>query len=257
MNYNLREAMFRLWYWYVNRADKNAEVLFMNFGYSDKQYRVEIDEQCEPNRYPIQLYHHLTNEVEIKNRDIIEIGCGRGGGLHYITRDFLPNSAKGIDINKQAVSFCNRFYNHKGLTFAQGDAQKLPLSDNSCDVLINVESSHRYPRVNEFLKEVTRILRPGGHFLYTDFRYDHEMEEMKRLIKTSGMTIIKEKMINKEVITALELDDLRKRKLIIKLAPGFLHKIAFNFAGVIDSVTYNQFVSNKYVYFSYVLKKEQ
>jgi hypothetical protein len=69
------------------------------------------------------------------------------------------------------------------------------------------------------------------------------------------MKIIKERLINQEVIAALELDDMRKRNLIKKLAPGFLHKIAFNFAGVIDSVTYKQFVSNKYVYFSYVLKK--
>lgn len=55
----------------------------MNFGYSDKQQRVVLDEQSEPNRYPMQLYHHLTSEVEIHNRDI-EVGCGRGGGLHYI-----------------------------------------------------------------------------------------------------------------------------------------------------------------------------
>ena len=110
MNYNLREGLFRIWYWYVNKADKNAEVLFMNFGYSDKQQRVVLDEQSEPNRYPMQLYHHLTSEVEIHNRDIIEVGCGRGGGLHYIARNFSPSSARGIDINKQAVSFCNRFH---------------------------------------------------------------------------------------------------------------------------------------------------
>ena len=257
MNYNLREGLFRIWYWYVNKAHKNAELLFMNFGYSDKQQRVVLDEQSEPNRYPMQLYHHLTSEVEIHNRDIIEVGCGRGGGLHYIARNFSPSSARGIDINKQAVSFCNRFYNLKGLSFAHGDAQKLTLPENSCDVLINVESSHRYPRIAEFLQEVTRILRPGGHFLYTDFRYDYEMDDMKRLLEMSGMTIIKERLINQEVIAALELDDMRKRRLIQKLAPRFLHKIAFNFAGVIDSVTYNQFVSNKYVYFSYVLQKEQ
>ena len=255
MNLNLREGLFRLWYWYVNKADKNAEVLFMNFGYSDSGQYIELDAQSEPNRYPMQLYHHLTSDIGIKNKDIVEIGCGRGGGLHYIARNFSPASAKGIDINKQAVSFCNRFYKLKGLTFAQGDAQKLSLADNSCDVLINVESSHRYPRISEFLKEVSRILRPDGHFLFTDFRYDHEMDEMKKLLEESGMKIIKERLINQEVIAALELDDMRKRNLIKKLAPGFLHKIAFNFAGMIDSMTYKQFVSNKYVYFSYVLKK--
>ncbi|MBT3588310.1 MAG: hypothetical protein HN507_06635 [Flavobacteriaceae bacterium] len=67
--------------------------------------------------------------------------------------------------------------------------------------------------------------------------------------------IVKERNINQEVITALELDDLRKRSLVKKLRPKFLHKIALNFSGTIGSETYNQFVSNKYIYFSYILTK--
>ncbi|BDX38885.1 hypothetical protein CYCD_22400 [Tenuifilaceae bacterium CYCD] len=69
------------------------------------------------------------------------------------------------------------------------------------------------------------------------------------------MTVVNENIINKEVIAALELDDNRRRKLIKKLAPKFLHKIALNFAGTVGSDTYNKFASNKYIYFSYVLKK--
>ena len=69
------------------------------------------------------------------------------------------------------------------------------------------------------------------------------------------MSVFKERFINKEVIAALESDDERKRKLVKKLAPKFLHRIALNFAGTIGSETYNQFVSRKYIYFSYVLKK--
>lgn len=255
MKINFREGLFRIWYWYVNKKDKNAEILFLNFGYSDRNQQIVIDEQNEHNRYSIQLYHHLASAIDLKNKDIVEIGCGRGGGLSYITKNFSPASAKGIDLNKQAVSFCSRYYILNGLSFSQGDAQKLSLENNTCDVVINVESSHRYPDITAFLREVSRILRPNGHFLFTDFRYDHEMEDMKKYLELSGMIILKERFINPEVISALELDDIRKRKLIRKLAPGFLHKLALNFAGTIGSETYNQFTSSKYIYFSYVLKK--
>jgi len=78
---------------------------------------------------------------------------------------------------------------------------------------------------------------------------------MKKELELSGMSVVKERFINKEVIAALELDDERKRKLIKKLIPEFLHKIALNFAGTIGSETYNRFLSHKYIYFSYVLKK--
>lgn len=255
MKFSFIESKFRIWYWYVNKIDKNAEVLFMNFGYNDKDQHIEMDEKTEPDRYSVQLYHHLASETDIKNKDIVEIGCGRGGGLSYVTRTFSPATARGIDLDNLAVSFCNRHYALNGLSFLQGDAQKLSLENNTCDVVINVESSHRYPDMTAFLGEVTRVLRPGGHFLFTDFRYDYEMDDIRRDLELSGMTIVKEKIINPEVLSALEEDDERRRKLIKKMTPKFLHKTALNFAGTIGSETYNQFASREYIYFSYILKK--
>lgn len=252
---NLRENFFRIWYWYVNKVDKNAEILFMNYGYHDENQKVTIDGHNEHNRYSIQLYHHLASAAEIQNKDIVEIGCGRGGGLSYIAKKFSVASALGVDLNKQAVAFCNKHHKVDGLSFRHGDAQNLDLAHNTCDIVLNVESSHHYPNMQAFLHEVHRILRPGGYFLFTDFRYDFEMEDMKKLLETSGLTVMKENLINKEVVVALELDDKRKRELIKKLAPKFLHKIALNFAGTVGSDTYNKIASNNYVYFSYVLRK--
>ena len=249
MKFNFRERLFRILYWYVNKVDKNADILFMNFGFSDIDQEIQMDKQNGPEQYSVQLYHHLTSAIEIKNKDIVEIGCGRGGGLYYITRNFSPASAIGVDLDKDAVSFCNRHYRLDGLSFLHGNAQDLSLKDNSCDVVINVESSHRYPDMTAFLGEVSRVLRPNGYFLFTDFRYDYEIEDMKKELALSGMSVIKEKFINKEVVTALELDDERRRLLVKKLAPKFLHRIALDFCGTVGSETYNQFASHKYIYF--------
>lgn len=250
-----REILFRIWYWYVNKIDKNAEILFMNYGYHNNNQQITIDEQNEHNRYPIQLYHHLASTVEIKNKDIVEVGCGRGGGLSYVARNFSTASAVGIDRDKLAISFCNRHYKMNGLSFLHGDAQKLELENNACDIVLNVESSHRYQNMRTFLREVYRVLRPGGYFLFADFRHDYLIEEMKIELELSGLTLMEEKFINQEVIAALELEDMRKRKLIKKLVPELLHSIALNFAGTIGSETHNKFISNKYIYFSYVFKK--
>ncbi|MFC2152440.1 class I SAM-dependent methyltransferase [Bacteroidota bacterium] len=256
MKYNFRESLFKIWYWYVNKVDKNAEILFMNYGYAEKDNNIALDEQNEANRYSIQLYHHLASATEIKNKDIIEIGCGRGGGLFYITKNFTPASAKGVDLDRRAVSFCNHHYTQNGLSFLHGDAQNLRLENTTYDVVLNVESSHRYPDMTAFLKEVHRILRPNGCFLFTDFRYDYEIEDMRKELESSGLTVLKEKFITQEVVTALEFDNERRIKLVKKLTPKFLHKIALDFAGTVGSNTYNQFATRKYVYFSYVLKKQ-
>jgi len=227
----------------------------MNYGYSEKDQKITLEKKDESNRYSIQLYHQLAASTEIENKDIIEIGCGRGGGLSYITKNFHPATATGVDLDKLAISFSNNHYSMEGLSFVHGDAQNLSLENKSADVLFNVESSHRYPDMNAFLGEVYRILRNDGYFLFTDFRYDYEMEELEKDLASCGMNIISQKIINQEVVAALTQDDERKRKLIKKLAPKFLHKIALNFAGTIGSKTYQQFDSGKYVYFSYVLKK--
>jgi SAM-dependent methyltransferase len=255
MKFNLRESLFRSLYWYVNLVDKNGDILFMNYGFRDRDNEIPLDEQNEPDRYSIQLYHQLISTTEIKNKDIVEIGCGRGGGLFYITRNFLPSSAIGIDLDQEAVRFCNRHYALDGLSFLAGNAQNLSLKNDCCDVVINIESSHRYTDMAAFLGEVSRILRSNGYFLFTDFRYDYEIEDLKKMLSMSGMSVLEEKFINKEVIAALESDDERRRILVKKLAPKFLRKIALNFAGTIGSETYHQFASGKYIYFSYVLKK--
>ncbi len=253
----LREWMFRVWYWYVNHIDKNSEILFMNFGYSNPDMQVKLNPEDESSRHSVQLYHLLGSATDLKNRDIAEIGCGRGGGLSYIVRTFSPATALGVDLDKHAVKFCKNHYALKGLSFANGDAQELSfLKDNSFDAVLNLESSHRYPRMDLFLKEVVRLLRPGGYFLYTDFRYDWEMPELKQQIEATGMTIIKGVMITDNVVKALEKDDLNKRILVKRLAPRFLHKVALNFAGAIGSETYNQFLTHKYEYYHFVLQKK-
>ena len=251
---NIRESLFRAWYWYVNKKDRNAEILFMNYGYEDEKLSLKLAKEHESNRYSIQLYHHLTSLVDLKGKDILEIGCGRGGGLAHTVETFNPASAKGVDLDKIAVNFCNKHYPHENLDFVRGDAQNLPLADSSYDVILNVESSHRYPDMNAFLGEVKRLLRPGGYFLYTDFRYPQEMDKLKVLLKNTGMEVLQELDITSYVVNALELDNRRRRSLVERLTPKILHKTALNFAGAVGSPTYNQFASRQYIYYSYIIK---
>lgn len=227
----------------------------MNYGYSSPDLLVELKPEDEPNRYSIQLYHLLATSVDLKDKTLLEIGCGRGGGLSYIAKYLPIKSATGVDLNKRASKFSSNFYKIKDLNFMQGDAQKLNIENESYDAILNVESSHRYPNFNSFLSEVNRILKPGGHFLFTDFRYDYEMEELDKQIKSSGLNVVHNQKITPQVVKALDLDNNRRHKLVQKLAPKFLHKIALNFSGAIGSETYNNFASGKYEYFTYILEK--
>ena len=251
-----REFAFRTWYWIVSSIDKNAEVLLMNFGYSDDNQIVKLKPEDEINRYSIQLYHHLASKVDLKNKSLIEIGCGRGGGLSYCVKTFSPKTTLGVDLNNTAIKFCAKHYSQPGLTFMQGDSQALNLENESFDVVLNVESSHRYLQFDKFIAEVDRILHPGGYFLFTDFRNTNQLQSLEDCIEKSNFAIIEQSIITQNVVKALALDDKRRRGLVDKLVPGYLQSIALNFAGVIGSGIYNQFVSEEVTYFVYILQKK-
>jgi ubiquinone/menaquinone biosynthesis C-methylase UbiE len=250
-----RSILFRAWYWYVNVIDKKKEILFMNYGYHDSNEIIELDEHDEPNRFSIQLYHRLAKMVDVKAKDIIEVGCGRGGGLAYITKHFFPKSALGIDLDIRAANFGNKHYHLDGLSFKQGNAQNLELKDASIDIVFNVESSHRYPNMDMFLNEVYRVLKPGGYFLLTDFRYAKDLDALLELLKQYKFIKFDEQWINNNVVEALELDNARREALVNKYAPPFFKKATHSFAGAIGSHTYNEIKNGGYVYFVFCFQK--
>jgi ubiquinone/menaquinone biosynthesis C-methylase UbiE len=197
----------------------------------------------------------LTDQIELTGKDIIEIGSGRGGGLAYIAKNHFPNSLKGIDISKSAIAFSSKHHKFTNLSFQYGDACQIPVMNNSYDVVLNVESSHRYLEIDRFLSEVVRILKKGGYFLFADFRYPYEWSELSKSFERSGLKIIFNKDITPFVLKALDLDDLSRRTLVTTLAPKYLQAAMLNFAGCIGSETYNYFLSRKYVYMTYVFQK--
>jgi ubiquinone/menaquinone biosynthesis C-methylase UbiE len=227
----------------------------MNYGYSEPGIQIQLDKQDEKNRYSVQLYHHMAELTDLKGKDLVEVGSGRGGGLAYISRKFRPATATGIDIEKSAVSFSNRFHESRNLSFIAGNALKLPLNDSSCDILLNVESSHRYSSMESFLKEVSRVLRPDGYFLFTDFRDHDKWTDLKVMLNHSGFRVITEKDISTNIIHSLEMDSDRRRALVKRYAPKILQKEILNFTGAMGTATYDYFSTGKFTYKSFKLKK--
>ena len=255
MKEKIRNVFYKIWYWYINTIDKNAEVVFMNFGFSNNDEKIELEDDDEKNRYSAQLYNLIATAVDIKGKNILEVGCGRGGGLSYINRYLSPSSVTGVDLNRKAIKFCEKHYPEDNNTFLQANAQSLPFSDNSYDVVINIESSHRYPQPELFFTEVFRVLNPGGYFLFADFRDDIEVNRLEFQLKNSKFQLEKEQDITSNVVEALKLATPDREILIKKLLPGFLQSLGKTFTATVGSPTYNKFLTRKLVYMHYVFKK--
>jgi ubiquinone/menaquinone biosynthesis C-methylase UbiE len=101
---------------------------------------------------------------------LLEIGCGNGKNLLY--RSDLDST--GIDFVPSFVSICRE----KGLAVIEGNAIDLPYSNDSFDTVISVAVFHHLSseeRRQEALREMYRVLKPGGQGLVVCWAYEQNI----------------------------------------------------------------------------------
>src|ERR1700736_117063 len=231
--------------------------LFFNYGYEeDPPMALPLAASDEPHRYFVQLYHRTATQVDLSGKRVLEVSCGHGGGASYLTRTLHPASYTGLDLNPAGIEFCRKRHNLAGLDFVHGDAENLPFPDESFDAVINVESSHAYLHFDRFLSEMVRVLRPGGHFLYADFRGFLEYSDWEAALAGMPMRMVSERVINAEVLRGMEKNSPRYRDLVGRYVPRFLQSFGRLFAGLPGTLTYRQLQGGKLSYRMYHFIKD-
>ncbi len=226
----------------------------MNYGYAPLDpggAPLALVKSDEADRLCIQLYHHAAGAIDLRGRDVLEVGCGRGGGSRAISRYLGPRSVVGLDFSTNALAVC-RHHRAPGLAFAAGDAEALPFASESFDAVVNVESSHCYPSMERFLREVRRVLRPDGHFLFADLRARDGIEPLRTELRAAGLEVRAERLITANVLAAMDQDSARKLALIRAKAGWPLRGPFQHFAGLKGTKVYEALRSGQAKYLSFV-----
>ncbi len=117
---------------------------------------------------------------------VLDIGCGGGETLHRLASLVPEGKLFGADhspVSIQQSSVRNQDLMQNGrLKLVEASVEALPYADNSFDKVITVESFYFWPDHAENLKEVRRVLRPGGTLLivadiYGDAKLDEESKK--------------------------------------------------------------------------------
>lgn len=254
---SIKRPLWQFWHNVMIRFDKKKTTTFLNYGYQglngDPVLQLEKDD--ETNRYCIQLYDHVVNKADLKGKDILEVGSGRGGGASYISRYFKPQRYTALDIAEGVVNFCNDHHKVDGLSFVKGFAEKQPFENDSFDYVVNVESARCYSSLDKFFSEVHRVLRPNGGFLFADMIRRGEVDSINEKLQKHGFEIVEKRDISKNVVEALDHDTDRRKELIDSFIPNFLNKHFQQFAGTKNTERYNSFANGNMEYWSYILKR--
>jgi SAM-dependent methyltransferase len=244
---------------------------FMNYGYAalERGMGSGSSGHSDGDAFGTALYDRVAGAADLADRDVLEVGCGRGGGTSSIFVTHHPRSMVGMDLAGKAVASARRRFERPGLEFLRGDAENLPFPDECFDVVVNVESCHCYPDVPRFLEEVHRVLRPEGLLLMADVchtnidpaatpggLFSHEdARQLRRYIAGSPFELLEEEDLTANVRLALRLDSLRRRDVIERRVPRFLQPRALQLAGVEGTPLYEAFVSGRVTYLRFKLRK--
>jgi SAM-dependent methyltransferase len=228
---------------------------FMNYGYDYDGAPPRLEPEDEAERYCSQLYHQAVGSLDLSGKDVLEISCGRGGGASYVKRYLGARTMTGLDLSENQIDFCRRVHRIPGLSFVAGPAEAVPLPDASFDVVINVEASCLYRDTAQFFREVNRLLRPGGQFVYADIHRIADLERLDAELSLSGLRRSACRDITPNVLRALERDNERRLAGIRRYAPAPIRFLIKSFAGTRGTRIPNGLADGSLVYLSFVLER--
>lgn len=138
---------------------------------------------------------------------VLDVGCGPGTitiGFAHLVQPTAGGSVVGIDSGAPVVSSASALAASKGLPadhlrFEQGDVLKgLPFADETFDVVFSSQTLTHIPDVPRALKEMRRVLKPGGLLATRDAAATHYqpytaelarfMERMYHAVGVSGLS---------------------------------------------------------------------
>lgn len=109
------------------------------------------------------LNRHLPESDDIS---VLDIGCGNGALLEALSGRIKRGA--GVDESEAMLEKARaRNAAHRNLEFAKISSPALPFGDAEFDVVISL-MSFRYLDWDPLLKEVKRVMKPGGKFLVVD-----------------------------------------------------------------------------------------
>jgi ubiquinone/menaquinone biosynthesis C-methylase UbiE len=96
----------------------------------------------------------------------LEIGCGRGVGVEIILDQFGASSVDAFDLDSDMIARAKRRLAERGdrVRLWVGDVEHIKAADATYDAVFDFGIIHHVPEWRNAVREVARVLKPGGRF---------------------------------------------------------------------------------------------
>jgi len=177
-------------------------------------------ELVEAHRYTKEWHiPAAANFSEARGLKVLEIGCGLGtDGAQFAE---AGADYTGVDLTEAAVDLARKRFEFFDLPgkFETADAENLPFPDQSFDLVYSHGVLHHTPETAKAIKEIHRVLRPGGQavvMLYHRDSYNYQINIS--LLRRAGAKLLRSEkgigLVHK--ITGEPLESLREHARLMK-----------------------------------------
>jgi SAM-dependent methyltransferase len=151
---------------------KLANVLYHDWeaaSYDDK-WSISYDERCIT--YAADRFRHAVDDHVGDDRwpygRALELGCGTGFFLLNLMQAGLTARGSVTDLSPGMVAAALRNAENLGLDVdgRVADAEQIPYDDATFDVVVGHAVLHHIPDLDAAFREVLRVLKPGGRFVF-------------------------------------------------------------------------------------------
>jgi ubiquinone/menaquinone biosynthesis C-methylase UbiE len=125
--------------------------------------------------YAANYGDYPTNSLAVEQLDlpeqstIVDVGCGTGSALRYAAAKVKSGNLIGIDpvprMVEIAKAITKKHETNYQIIFKVGSAEDLPVEDSLADIVFAFDSIDHWNDIQQGLKEILRILKPGGRFI--------------------------------------------------------------------------------------------
>jgi ubiquinone/menaquinone biosynthesis C-methylase UbiE len=152
----LRDGQLHMWYWY------------------DREDPATLPEAVH------RITRKVTDTLGLRPGErLLDAGCGPGETAVYVAGQFGAE-VTGVTVSEYELGVARARAAAAGLAdrveFAYGDYMGLPFADGAFDAVLALESLQNAPDLGQVLRELYRVLRPGGRISFSDFSLESDRD---------------------------------------------------------------------------------
>lgn len=129
-----------------------------------RRHRITYFERLE-NDHGQNGYEAVLRDLDFSGTPtVLDLGCGSGNLVKYLSSRALEIQYDGIDLSERAIEAAKADFERPEYSFVRGDLQSLPFPDKTFEMAFSHMVLALIPSPGLAVREVERVLKPGGTF---------------------------------------------------------------------------------------------